>query len=818
MSDKPNQMYKKSDTQKGPQAQCFESADENQRIFFVAKQYLYENQPIYSYESHKTIHHFLDNYAGVAQEKRTYFELIRESRPCLEYYDIEWTLSDTAPEQQEEAIFNKLVELRNLFAPECPVETNQCRVTSSSFIPKSKGSMHVVVFSNYAFHNNHIDQDAFMKAFKKYCESPEIVCQETNTESDFNEAATVVKESVDWRVYTRNRTMRCLDSTKCKAPERPFVKATWHEPSMGSPANEFYITNVMPHVNLIDLDSIARVPKDRQYGRPLGRKYTALSKSHLSASVDLFNKSPLLKTVEAAMGIFQTSKKCRIKQAKNKNIDGNDDNTMLGHWTTKCSSMAEQFDAISTSQNAETGGIIVNLRRIQPDTLSLEVGNLPYSGRIQLRDTLVTKQEIDFDSHEEYSEKYLRYCRVNSSLIIRSPTGSGGKLIQKNRVVVQAESMWRLDQDYYKDRRDKVVFIMDEFCSLIEQFTSSKTMGNHHQACVAKFGLFQSLAHKVIALDADFTNSDVELLKERRDDFYIIHNKYSVHSGDTVIFHETETMLQDEMLKVLEKGNVKMWILSTHSAEHTEAIHTYLEGKGYHGKCMTANTLDSDKRLIIRDIKTILDDNDYFISTPVVSVGVDYNIPDTVDYVVGFFNTQSGVTVETCRQMLRRPRHVKTHNYLIHMGDKFNDLPTTTSDVTEWLCSNDCMIRQGPSAPENVPYDDGADLKLKLQDIYYNRRGTTNALPDDEYTIRKFYLALVYNLGYNYDMTAEWVSSYNSEKEISIYKNLCQLRNGVKTGLSERQSMERSALDYFDQNEDQITNSIHRRAESRVKI
>ena len=268
-----------------------------------------------------------------------------------------------------------------------------------------------------------------------------------------------------------------------------------------------------------------------------------------------------------------------------------------------------------------------------------EIGKMSYLHRITQRDLMIPAQDDDFVADEVYSQKFMKYCHSKKSLVIKSPTGSGktrflnqfiqrnphliyiavscrrtlaeelaklpgfvnymdipgGKLIQEHRIVIQAESVWRLDMRYYEDRMDRLVFIMDEFSSLVQQFTSVKTMGYNHNASAVAFGLFQQKAHKVIALDADFTNAEVDLLKERRSNLYIVHNKHDVHAGDSVVLHETEEMLLDETIKRLANGQ-KLYIVSTNSANHTEAIHKYLKDKGNIGLCMTSSTPDADKR------------------------------------------------------------------------------------------------------------------------------------------------------------------------------------------------------------------------------
>ncbi|KAF9407757.1 hypothetical protein BGZ76_005995, partial [Entomortierella beljakovae] len=477
----------------------------------------------------------------------------------------------------------------------------------------------------------------------------------------------------------------------------------------------------------------------------------------------------------------------------------NDKNTSNGDQPEDCrkdivASMASQFKAGSIS--IASTGMLVTLKRTVPgwcvlcnrihdnsdayltinllgkvslgcyrniDKQLIQLGALSYSKRIAMRDALITSgNNKGFLHHKSYSSKHLKFNAPKSSIIIRSPPGTGKtrylkKFVKENpqyifvavscrrtlaehlckelefvnymdapagqisskRIVVQAESLWRLDLAFYNKHQDKIVFILDEFASLVEQF-NSKTMSQKKGPVMTIFEQFLRLSHRVIVLDADLTNAHTEILKEYRNDLYIVNNDYEAHAGNVFEFHSSERQLQDRIVDALGKEGKRLWICSTHSAKHTAALHRALNEKGFRGKCMTANTSEPVKRDTIKEISTVLDgDYQYFIHTPTISVGVDFNIPDKVDYVVGFFNTHSGVSVETCHQMLRRARQVKEKKYLIHMKDRFSNLPTTEESVKEWLCNQDQMIRGGATDAQHLSYDGSASFKLTLENTLY---------------------------------------------------------------------------------------------------
>lgn len=145
------------------------------------------------------------------------------------------------------------------------------------------------------------------------------------------------------------------------------------------------------------------------------------------------------------------------------------------------------------------------------------------------------------------------------------------------------------------------------------------------------------------------------------------------------------------MQDLLQAGKC-LFISSTTSAKSTEALHSLLTKAGYKGVCVTKNTEESMKRDIGKNINTIMADLNYFIHTPTISVGVDYNVKDHVDYVVGIFDTHSEVDVETSIQMMRRVRYVKSKTYLVYADAATSNLPTTIQGIKDWICNQHGLV------------------------------------------------------------------------------------------------------------------------------
>ncbi|KAG0268771.1 hypothetical protein BGZ95_002320 [Linnemannia exigua] len=169
---------------------------------------------------------------SVLEEERCFFEQIREDKACKEYYDIDWDLVSSADDCEikrlEQLVFAAFLRVRNHHAPEFALDDEHCRVLSSS--NDKKVSLHIVI-PTYVFENNHQHLKAFLLAFQKFWCSA--LCDD--------EDAALLK-SIDDGVYSRNRNMRILGSHKFLDPSRPLQRAEWHEPSMLAEDEEFLIT------------------------------------------------------------------------------------------------------------------------------------------------------------------------------------------------------------------------------------------------------------------------------------------------------------------------------------------------------------------------------------------------------------------------------------------------------------------------------------------------------------------------------------------------------------------------------------------------
>ncbi|KAG0296250.1 hypothetical protein BGZ98_001033, partial [Dissophora globulifera] len=191
-----------------------------------------------NFASYLNLETFLGAYSSIPDMEQCFNEIIRDGRLCAEYYDIDWKLSKDNGDscsraklmELEQQVFATFLEVRSQFVPEYPVLDEHCHVLSAS--SNKKVSLHIVILQD-VFEDNNKHMKAFMTSFK--------AARESYNEND-NDA--VMLEYIDMGVYTKNRGICVLGSSKHTDLNRKLVKADWHTASHTAQDSEFYITNL----------------------------------------------------------------------------------------------------------------------------------------------------------------------------------------------------------------------------------------------------------------------------------------------------------------------------------------------------------------------------------------------------------------------------------------------------------------------------------------------------------------------------------------------------------------------------------------------
>ena len=224
---------------KGAQKEMYERADKLGDTFYVSREHqIYPGTSTYSYNSFKDLDMFLI-YQSTINEPKHFYELIRENKPCKEYYDIDAPKSDFKSINIFLQEFNKLREefittqqiitefepllekhQRNLYEyiainrrlVPCQIVTESCS--------SNKFSLHIVYNHKRKFKNT-TELKYFMNAFDHFLKSK-------NT-----------KIKLDLSVYNKNSAMRTIGSSKISDTTRIFK--SYHHIDL--PMSNFFISN-----------------------------------------------------------------------------------------------------------------------------------------------------------------------------------------------------------------------------------------------------------------------------------------------------------------------------------------------------------------------------------------------------------------------------------------------------------------------------------------------------------------------------------------------------------------------------------------------
>ncbi|KAF8962662.1 hypothetical protein BGZ46_001136 [Entomortierella lignicola] len=644
----------------GPQDRSFAWADENSNNFYVT--YISGvssdgKTSYYEFASYKDLPTFLKAYNRIPDKEKCFNEQIREGTACSEYYDIDWALKSPVEDPE------KIVQLEQRVFEEFLQQRNQ----HAPEYPVLEDQCRVLSSSSRSKVSLHIviptytfeNNNQHMLKFMQ-----DFKAARSNQDQDENSLG----DHIDIGVYTKSRGIRCLGSCKRNDMSRRFIRAPWHRSSVYASDMEFFITNVRADSTKVVCQTMA-----------------IRNLQHQPNSIPLTSTTPKYTTPR---------------------------DTAIDTTLPPQLSLSAVFDAYLHSDEMYASPYI----EYHKSSMSLLIRSETGTGKTTFLEKFI--QRNPKLTYLAISPRQTLAFSLEERLGFKSYLDFPSTYIRGQKIVIQAESLHKLDLAYYTM---DLVLILDEVSSIFDQMTSVTTMRGFHKVNNDILRDFIKVSKKVIALDADLTDRDVQVVKELRDDVHVIHNTFKPQQGDLVSLYENEAALKLKVINLVKSGK-KVWICSTQKAEDAEGLHAELKAMGFIGMCITANSLELEKRTSAQGINKIAPTLDYFIHTPTITVGLDCNVPH-FDYVVGFFMSQSKVTVETCRQMLRRVRRVQQKEYLIYISNSTSNLPTTHDEIVKYLCSQEVQIKGCTLDTNGFPFDlrVGQDpgVKHDVGDIYY---------------------------------------------------------------------------------------------------
>ncbi|KAG0265613.1 hypothetical protein BG011_004404 [Mortierella polycephala] len=503
------------------QDRCHEWGQKNSHAFFVA----FQPEPsYYEYSYYPDIPAFMEAYAKVPEPERCFFEKIHEGHACNEYYDIDWHIeSDEIGEDRigllEQQVFAEFLMARNQYATAYPVTNDQCRILSAS--SSSKLSLHIVI-PTHVFKDNNLHMKASMTAFQ----------HTRSTDNDLRKTCQSLKH-IDMGVYSKNRCFRILGSHKRSDPSRVLVRAGWHQASVQASDAQFFITNVHPDcITVTDMPTTRKMPSPRRTAAPSSNKVDLVQLNEFAAQVQL--PQHVVYTVQGTYTKYRHAVQYTMRYSGHGTIFG-----LQRVQTDHCIVCESDHDSDNAYLRLRSNGQLSLHCHRSGIRAGVDIGTLDFADVMELEaavglqlpaaslaaDTVyntpfIKHNFLSFPDRMKYVDgEFVVARQLLPSLMICASTGSGKTtfmewLVRANkgfkfiavscrrtlasmlaerlgfsnyqnipkgvtaedRVVVQAELLFRLDLKYY-DGED-VILILDEFSSLCEQMCSTTTMGD----------------------------------------------------------------------------------------------------------------------------------------------------------------------------------------------------------------------------------------------------------------------------------------------------------------------------------------------------
>lgn len=259
-------------------------------------------------------------------------------------------------------------------------------------------------------------------------------------------------------------------------------------------------------------------------------------------------------------------------------------------------------------------------------------------------------------------------------------------------LVVQFDSLWRYNIKFFD------IVIMDEFISLM---LHSRNNLNNNSFNIAKFfGCFQK---KLVIADAFLTGYENFLLSKETN-IHLINNIYR-DPIDVYNYSDFNRFLQQI---VLTSDRDKKFTVSSTSISFINALAKLLSGRGKKVITLTADTMESTKKLIYGLFEKEEHDKwDVLIYSPTLTVGVS-NMNN--NYYHFHYDSSVSTDVIGSLQMIKRTRKAKEIH--LYIKDKINYLKTNYNDIRD-----EYMLNIGKNIDNNYLFELDNYGEPRLSDI-----------------------------------------------------------------------------------------------------
>jgi len=280
-------------------------------------------------------------------------------------------------------------------------------------------------------------------------------------------------------------------------------------------------------------------------------------------------------------------------------------------------------------------------------------------------------QIIVFTSRVTFAKSvHKRLCNETEyDFTLYNKTKKGGYNIKAPYVVIQCESLHRLDIQTYTHISNNTLLIVDECESVANQMTVNKTHSINHMANLRAFEHLFRHCSKIIALDAFLSPKSIELYKDLNIDFKVY--KYTVPLVKRSARHITHKAMFIEKLADDLMACKKIYLQCTSNKKlRREILPGVLELCLKRGKILKICEHHSGRNTVkLTDIETEWPSFDLVACTSTITVGVNFDKVDCFDSLYCYASSASRNIVRDVMQGLYRVRHIRD-NLLTYYIDK----------------------------------------------------------------------------------------------------------------------------------------------------
>lgn len=685
----------------GPQYYAHEYAKTLGHNFFIAKDYCSsKTKTSKAYTSFLDVNEYLQFLESIPQKDRVFYEQVLDNGPTVEFYDLDNSKNPLEPRR----LYEMFVEARHYFGISKGLEMNFDMIKCLNSSDSNKTSLHIL-YRGMSFETIQ-DHKIWTEEFWRFLDM------------EFKP----IKESLDMKIYTKNRCFRTIHSSKLGSTRilLPFD-------DVNTSIEEYFITNIPSGIKLTSFPkpAIIKPVKIEKYTDPKN-KYHKISGALDAIIESVTNENHSLCDIKVPNKInYESLSKLKLILNNELGEEG------FGLYEEKCISLYKHGEErMNELLSYYTASENIDKKKLTFGTLKFwanENSNYNITLETKLKNILKTfkQKRLKIENHDVLTNiKTLKMKNLTNEKIqvIIADTGFGKteKLIehlQKNinkkvlsitprvsladsqhstfpdfkhynnvfkspvnnedlhKLIIEFESLFKLSEVMADENYEyPQILVLDEFSELISKI-NSPTCHSHGQIVFTIFIDLIRHCKQVVILDADFNKISYAVLKRICPKTKINITCYTTPKNNyTAYLTDNKEVWNRKVFNSLD--NDKRIAIATTSPSKLKAL-TRLINEKYPNKIVKNVLAETSKALkseIFSDLEAYLEDCDVFIYTPTCSHGVSYKKVH-FDECFGYFSPKADVHYKTCLQLLRRIRNIGSLTFYIYLNPPEYKLP-----------------------------------------------------------------------------------------------------------------------------------------------